>query len=391
MGSKEVFRLDKTLGVGSFGTTYLAFVLDEKLKRNWGESVVIKIPHNKEKEKSLIQELNFNYRLSELNCANVVQYLGYEKYDDKFVMVTEYVVGESLRDKMGEIGRQRVLGKAESIGIIKQICKGLIEIHHCRIFHRDIKPDNILITIPGNVVKISDFGISTAIRQSELASTTSGTIVYMPKEILEGEGGAFYSDIYSLGVTFYEMITGQLPFDGNNYSELISKICHSEPIEPKSVNPEIDDKLNAILLKALNKDVKDRYQSAEELLQILERYEQGSDFDISEAWELFRLGKVSAAEKKFQQLLKTDPENPKVYLSLGELLNKCQRHVDATAIYRKGIARIGNSALLHRDLALSLYSEGKVDEAIQNLTKAINLGLDERFAKIAKILLDKWC
>jgi serine/threonine protein kinase len=390
METREIFKLDKMLGVGSFGTTYRAFVLDEKRKKKWGDLVVIKIPHNKEKEMTLIEELNLNHRLSDLKAENLVRYLGFERFDDKYVMVMEYIDGESLRDKIGGIGHQRQLPLNETLNIAKQICRGLIEIHSCHIFHRDIKPDNIMITNRDNVVKISDFGISTVIKSSELASTTSGTIVYMPKEILKGKGGAFYSDIYSLGVTIYEMLTGQLPFEGENYDELISNICDKEPVYPMQINCDVDEKLNSIILKSLSKEFKNRYQSAQEFLQVIERYEKGSDFEIEEAWELFKQGRYSEAEKKFNTVLRSDPDNGKIYLNIGEFYNKCQRNKEAILIYRKGIVKCEKNSLLYRDLSLSLNRDGKNAEAIEYLSKAISIGLDDRVSQIAMILLDKW-
>lgn len=390
MGSKEIFKLDKMLGVGSFGTTYRAYVLDERRKKKWGDLVVIKIPHNKEKEMILIEELNLNHRLSDLSSENLVKYLGFERFDEKYVMVMEFIDGESLRDIIGGIGHQRQIDIKEALKISKQICKGLIEIHSCHIFHRDIKPDNIMIARPNNVVKISDFGISTVIKSAELASTTSGTIVYMPKELLKGKGGAFYSDIYSLGVTIYEMVTGQLPFEGENYDELINNICNKEPIEPKAINSSIDDTLNSIIIKSLCKDIRNRYQSAHEFLQVIERYEKGSDFEIEEAWELFRNGKFTESERQFHLILDREPGNAKIYLNLGEFYNKCQRNREAIQAYMCGIERDGKNALLFRNLALSLYREGKVKDAIGNLAKAIEMGLDARSAKVAKILLENW-
>jgi serine/threonine-protein kinase len=387
---KEVFRLDKMLGVGSFGTTYRVTVTDEKLRKKWGETVAIKIPHNKEKEMVLLQELMINNRLSEISCVNLVKYLGFEKFDDKYVMVMEFIHGKSLRDMLGDIGKQTCLEVDKSVEYLKQICRGLIEIHGCHIFHRDIKPDNILIAMPEDIVKISDFGISTAIKSSELASTTAGTIVYMPKEILEGEGGAFYSDIYSLGVTFYEMITGRLPFDGVSYTELINKICNSDPVDPKNINSAVNEKLNAIVMKTMSRDIKKRFQSVEEFLQAVERYEKGSDYDIKDAEELFKQWKIPQAEKKFQELLKADPLNPKVYISFGRILNKCQRYKEAIEIYRKGIEKCKPDAALYLDLSLSLNGAGFKPEALECLKKAIALGLKKDLDDKARGLLLLW-
>lgn len=390
MASREIFKLDKMLGVGSFGTTYRAFVTDEKKRKKWGELVVIKIPHNKDKEMTLIEELNLNHRLSDLKAENLVQYLGFERFDDKYVMVMEYIDGESLRDKIGIIGQQGQLSVNETLQIAKQICRGLIKIHGCHIFHRDIKPDNIMIARKDNVVKISDFGISTVIKSAELASTTSGTIVYMPKEILKGKGGSYYSDVYSLGVTIYEMITGQLPFEGESYDELITNICEKDPIDPKIINCSVDNKLNAIILKALSKDYRNRYQSASEFLQVIERYEMGSDLELEEAWQLFKEGKYREAELKFKALLNSEPENGKIYLNFGDFYNKCQKNKEAISILRRGVEKCGKNALLLMELAISLEKDGKIAEAKDYLSKAISTGLEGSFSRVAKILLDKW-
>lgn len=268
MDGKEVFKLVRKLGMDSFSTIYVANVIDEKRKRDWGEVVVIKIPYNRDKEKSLIQELNLNFRLSKIVSENLVKY-GFDLFDNKYVFVMEFVDGESLRSKIGEIGQQRQLDINEALDITKQICKGLSKIHDCRILHRDIQPYNIIITT-SKVAKISDFSKSTDLKSSELASTTIGMVAYMPKEIIKGDGGFFYSDIYSLGVTLYEMVTGELPFDGKSIIELLDLICESDPIPPNERNREINDTLNAIIMKVLSKNVNDRYQSASEFLQALE-------------------------------------------------------------------------------------------------------------------------
>lgn len=389
MADKVIFKLGKHLGTGTFGTTYLASVIDEKRKKEWGEIVVIKIPLNNDKEKILIQEVILNNKLSELTSDNLVKYLGFDKFDGKYVMVMEFIDGETLRAKIGEIDHQQRLEITEALDITKQICRGLIAIHGCRVFHRDIKPDNIMIT-KNNIVKVGDFGISTAIKSSELASTTTGSLAYMPREILKGKGGFFYSDIYSLGVTLYEMITGELPFIGNNISELIENICEGEPIPSKVRNKEIDDSLNNLIMKALDKTIENRYQNAKEFLDAIEKYEKGSDYEIEEAWELFNNGQVTASEEKFKHIIKLDPANPKVYYNLGELYNRCQRNKEAISIYKKGIKVDSSFALLYRNLALSLSRECQNSEAKEYLLKAIKIGLDDKAKRHAEMLLEQW-
>jgi serine/threonine protein kinase len=188
------------------------------------------------------------------SSTNIVRYLGYECYKDLYVMVMEYVEGESLRKVLGEIGNQSPMEIDKALDIVEQVCEGLAEMHKFHIFHRDIKPENILICKKDGVAKILDLGISRILTSGEYAMSTSGSPYYMPKEIILNKGGAFYSDIYSLGVTMYEMLTGELPFTGTTIYELQHNILNSVPKQPKEINPEINDKLNRIILKAIEKD-----------------------------------------------------------------------------------------------------------------------------------------
>lgn len=268
MDGKEVFKLDRMLGWGSFGTTYLANVIDEKRKRDWGEVVVIKIPHNRDKEKILIQELNLNFRLSETKSENLVKYLGFDLFDNIYVMVMEFIDGETLRSRIEGIEHQQQLEISEALNITRQICKGLIEIHRCRILHRGIQPDGVIIS-KNNIIKIFDFGTCTSLEPYQLDKSVLGSFAYKARETLRGEGSSYNSDIYSLGVTLYEMITGELPFKGDTISEVLFNICESQPVPPIMKNNKISIYLNELIMKALSKNVNDRYQSASEFSQAL--------------------------------------------------------------------------------------------------------------------------
>ena len=130
---KETFKLTKFLGAGGFAQTHVAEVLDSKLRKKWGKEVVIKIPHDKEKEKTLINELIMNaslqLNLQKAKSKNVVPYLGCDIYDNFYVMVMEYIEGKALRDTIGPIGEQQPLDTEEALNIVEQICEGLCEIH----------------------------------------------------------------------------------------------------------------------------------------------------------------------------------------------------------------------------------------------------------------------
>ncbi|MFQ5473558.1 MAG: serine/threonine-protein kinase, partial [Dehalococcoidia bacterium] len=216
-GSPEIFRLVKTLGHGGFADTYLAEVLSPQLAHAWGtETVAIKIPKDRRKEKTLIQELQTNNLVTEVlrdlaGATNVVRYLGFEDYDGKWVMVMEYVAGGSARDVVGHLGCQKPMDIDRAVGIVRGVLQGLSAIHRAGVFHRDIKPENILLDNQG-VPKVADLGIATMLHSNEQASSTVGTLAYMSPEILGPDGASFESDIWSVGVTLYEMLTGRWPF-----------------------------------------------------------------------------------------------------------------------------------------------------------------------------------
>ena len=400
---RENFRLIEFLGAGGFAQTYKAEVLakPKEVKCQVGDIVAIKIPLSNEKEMTLISELITNaalhLSLQGINARNIVQYLGFDKYDDKFVMVMGYIEGGSLRDRLGGVGEQEALSIEEALEIAEQVCEGLSVAHKSHLFHRDIKPENILVLFDedGFTAKITDFGISKMLKSSELASSTTGTIYYMAKELIKGKGGSFYSDVYSVGVMMYEMMTGKLPFVGDGIGEIVDNICNQDISPPMEVNPKIDSKLNNMILTAMNRDIKKRYNTAVELLDAIKKYKTDSEEEeisknIAEIHELIRYNKIHYAEKRFNKLLESYPHSTQVYLYFGEFYNKCQRYRDATKIFEKGIEVNPKFALFHRDMALSFHNIGRKKEAIHALRKAVELGLERNLETHAKRLLKKW-
>lgn len=386
---KEKFKLIKFLGAGSFAQTYKAEVLPRSLRGRWGDVVAIKIPLSKEKEETLIHELitsaALHHLLQDMKDEHIVQYLDVATYDAKYVMVMEFVDEGSLRDIIGPVGEQEALSIEETLNITIQVCKGLMAAHKARVFHRDIKPENILIN-SDEVVKITDFGISRMIASSELASTTAGTIYYMSKEVLDGEG-SFYSDVYSLGVTMYEMLTGLVPFYNENIGKVVDKIRGEDPTPPMDINPEVDARLNDIVLTAMNRDIEKRYKTVSELLEAIENcmIEEPirnilNDDNLNHVQKIDSLHSLSA----------TYPGNPRIYLNIGELYNRNRRYQKAIEAFEEGIKLNPEFGLLYRDLALSLYKTGRFDEAIDTLEKTIGLGTDKNIGKHAMNLLKLW-
>ena len=184
----------------------------------------------------------------------------------------EYVRGEDLRSSIRRFG-QLPIGK--SISIASQICDGLAEAHSQGVVHRDLKSNNIMIDKEGNV-RIMDFGIARSLTRKSITDkdVMIGTPKYMSPEQVEGKPLRQGTDIYSLGIILYEMLTGHVPFDADTALSVAYKHVNEVPTEPKKINAQIPENLNRLILKCLEKEREKRYQSAEEMRSDLENVEK---------------------------------------------------------------------------------------------------------------------
>jgi serine/threonine protein kinase len=160
---------------------------------------------------------------------------------------------------------------AEIIDFSKQICRGLRYAHSMNVIHRDIKPQNVLLD-KSNVARLSDFGIAKIMSQNDITVTgvTVGTPEYMSPEQAEGRELTIHTDIYSLGVVIYEMLTKMPPFTGSNPIAVAYKQVHEMPLPPSVKRKDTPKRLDLIVLKALKKKREDRHQSIEEMLDLLD-------------------------------------------------------------------------------------------------------------------------
>lgn len=199
----------------------------------------------------------------------------YEFLEDKdtHFITMEYISGQDLKSAINQMG-QLTVGKA--ISIAKQICDGLSEAHNIGVVHRDLKPNNIMVDRGGSA-KIMDFGIARALKEKSItgAGVVIGTPQYMSPEQVEGKEVDQRSDIYSLGIILYEMLTDRVPFEGDTPLTVGVKQKTEEPKNPKEFNEQIPDDLSQLILKCLEKDKENRYQSAEDVRTNLENLEQG--------------------------------------------------------------------------------------------------------------------
>jgi eukaryotic-like serine/threonine-protein kinase len=208
-----------------------------------------------------------------LNHPNIVSVFDTGDQGDVHFIVMEYVEGRTLRDAIRAEGP---LHPERAVEITEAVARGLSTAHGAGMVHRDIKPGNIMLTGDGEV-KVMDFGIARTSTGDTLTQTAAvlGTASYLSPEQAQGESVDARSDIYSLGCVMYEMLTGRAPFTGDSPVAIAYKHVRDDPVPPSRVNPDIPADVEAIVLKAMAKNPANRYQSAEEMRQDLQRAAQG--------------------------------------------------------------------------------------------------------------------
>jgi tetratricopeptide (TPR) repeat protein len=192
----------------------------------------------------------------------------------------EFVEGEDLKSMIRMSGQ---LSTGMTIKVAKQICEGLSEAHKLGMIHRDLKPGNVMIDKNGNA-RIMDFGLVRSLKAKSItgAGVMIGTPEYMSPEQVEGKEIDKRSDLYSLGAALFEMVTGQVPFEGDTPFTIGVKHKSEIPQEPKKINEQIPDDLNLLIMKCLEKDKEKRYQSADEIRSDLEKIEKGLPTTVRE-------------------------------------------------------------------------------------------------------------
>lgn len=251
------YQILDRLGSGGFGTVYLA--MDRLLNRK----VALKIPHHQTDEQALLQEPRI---MAALKHPNIVELITVEKKDGTFFMVMEYVDGESL-DKL--IRRERTLAPARVLEIAIDVCAAIVVAHTNQVLHRDLRPANILITREG-VAKVTDFGTSRFLEMQKegFARTRIGSPPYMAPEHFRGRA-VFQSDLWSLGITMYEMLTGTVPFYDADPVKIAQAFQNNPIVPPHLKNPNVPKPLSEVVMKALTVNLGDRYLSAQEYLKSL--------------------------------------------------------------------------------------------------------------------------
>jgi eukaryotic-like serine/threonine-protein kinase len=263
------YQIIEELGKGGMGKVYKVF--DQEVQ---GKMALKLIKPEVSADKNTIDRFRNELKIArDVSHKNICRMYDLGREAGSYFITMEYVSGEDLKSFIRR-SRQLVVGTA--IFIARQVCDGLAEAHRVGVVHRDLKPGNIMIDREGNA-KIMDFGIARSISVKGItgAGVMIGTPEYMSPEQVEGKEVDARSDIYSLGIILYEMLTGQVPFEGDTPFTVGVKQKSEIPRDPKELNAQIPQDLSRLILRCLEKDKGKRYQSADELGTDLEKIEKG--------------------------------------------------------------------------------------------------------------------
>ena len=258
------YQIIRSIGEGGMANVYLAH--DTILDRD----VAVKILRGDlaDDEKFVRRFQREAIAASSLSHPNIVEMYDVGEDNGKYYIVMEYVEGKTLKSLIKKRG---ALTLPEVIDIMQQLTSAISCAHDSNIIHRDIKPQNVLIKEDG-IVKITDFGIAMALNSNELTQTNSvmGSVHYLPPEQANGKGATLKSDIYSLGIVMFELLTGKLPFRGENAVEIAIKQMKNQIPSVCSLNENIPQSVENIILKACAKNPKNRYGTVKEMYADIE-------------------------------------------------------------------------------------------------------------------------
>ena len=271
------YELQEVIGVGGMAVVYKAYDnIDDRI-------VAVKIL----KDEFLASEefrrrfKNESKAIAVLSHPNIVKVYDVSYGDKLQYIVMEYVEGITLKEY---IEQQGVISWKETVHFTTQILRALQHAHDKGIVHRDIKPQNIML-LENGTIKVTDFGIARFSRSETrtMTDTAIGSVHYISPEQAKGERTDARTDIYSVGVVMYEMLTGQLPFQSDNSVSVAIMQLQTDPVKPREINSSIPEGLEQITMRAMQKNPKDRYQSAAEMILDLEEFKRNPSirFDYS--------------------------------------------------------------------------------------------------------------
>ncbi len=294
------YQIIKSIGEGGMANVYLAY--DTILDRN----VAVKLLRGDlaSDEKFVRRFQRESLSASSLNHPNIVEVYDVGEDNGDYYIVMEYIEGKHLKELIKKRGKLTV---SEVVDIMLQITDGMSVAHDSYIIHRDIKPQNIMI-LENGLVKITDFGIAMAMNATQLTQTNSvmGSVHYIPPEQASGKGSSLQSDIYSMGIVMYELLTGSLPYKGENAVEIALKHLKEPMPDIKEEFPSIPNSIANIILKSTAKNPKNRYVDAREMHDDLKTCLD--DNRIKEKKLEFKYPENNFDDSKVSKMLKETPK-----------------------------------------------------------------------------------
>jgi len=271
------YKVVGNLGEGGMSTVYE--VRDPIFRRHCALKIIK--PECATKIENIIRFQNEARFLASFNHPNIVKIYDYGEYNNLPYFICEYINSQTIRDVLDY---KRNFSLKEASGIMIQLCDAVSCIHEHNIIHRDIKSQNIYYSYDGSI-KLADFGISILLGSKINLNENKkimGTVQYLAPEIIHGKKPLFQSDIYSMGITFYELLTGKVPFDGSNSDEVARMHLDKKMLSPLKINPTLPFEVERIVFKATEKDPKKRYQSAkdfkEDILSLFDEKDKKKGF-----------------------------------------------------------------------------------------------------------------
>ena len=350
------FEIIERLGKGGMGQVYR--VEDKKV----GAEIALKLINREisSDQKTIVRFRNELKMTRIISHRNVCRMFDLGEAEGSFFITMEYVPGEDLKSF---IKRSRRLDAETAVRIAGQVCEGLAEAHRLGVVHRDLKPSNIMIDKEGNT-RIMDFGIARSMAAGGMTGEgiVIGTSAYMSPEQVEGRAADRRSDIYSLGVVLFEMVTGRPPFEGDSAMSVALKHKTKIPPDPLQLNPQIGSDLDRIILKCLLKDPDVRYQTTEELRSDLAFLEKGRapsprTTPLPSSWPDGRASMKEKGARSIAVLPFTDlsPEKDQGYFCDGiaeEIINSLTKIKDLSVVAR-------TSAFFFRDTNMDVREIGR--------------------------------
>lgn len=319
---------------------------------------------------------------AKLSHPNIVSVYDVGQDDDIHYIVMEYIDGITLKKYIND---RRKIGWRETVDIAKQISQAIKKAHENQIVHRDIKPHNVLMTKDG-IIKVADFGIAKAITNTTVTvvGSTMGSVHYFSPEQAKGDFVGIKSDLYSLGITMYEMVTGRVPFDADSAVAIALKHINQKPIPPRDLDRSIPKGINDIILKAMRKEQNSRYQKAAEIIYDLEKVSEQPERNLG-GNALFK----SNSDVKKQNFVNKNQEENILYklivnYNISGLIKKISKKINKKILIASGIIFLVVISII---IGTFVFNGNKVDD--KNYKVGNYIGKDYREV-IKQLKKDGW-